>query len=933
MLVAVIKFLTPATEIAAQVNSNPWPILGNVGIGAAANPQRMLNIHGVGITGNASDPTIRLSYNQFNADAYEPEFMGHLSLITSPYNQFTYSYCRDFFGAYQTTVKDLVLQNGLKAGDIIVATRNENGYIRFATTPPPINPDSLRPGDYQDVERLTITPSGQIGIGTHSPIGKFDVNFGSWNCEFPKISFSNNPVSGDTGHTIRPSIRFYTPTGIYQSDDNPPIPLSCEQIPARAWWLEAWNESPGSFHIRSGVNSLNATIYENPIGEEIPISRMSFLGNGNVGVNQENPKARFQVTDGSVLFDGESGATPTSGAGTRLMWIPEKAAFRAGRVDDIDDKSHEPDPSFNKTHSWDAAYIGYNSFAFGFSSRARDSHDIAIGINNDANSESTHGAIAIGHANSAIGADVFAFGYSNRAKGECSQIYGRGCKTNGLNALSIGAYNRSDTANTYTFGYGCVASASKSICIGVNDALDSDNNQDKLINDKENSILLGVKSTNGVFITTEKVNKPNSNHIKSFTRVGIGSTEPKNTLGVNGNVVIGWGGSKQLDYQYDSLSTISLATEKKVGIGTYNPTELLSVIGGSTIIWNDPNASVGNDVDLAVRQKVLIGRNTVIAPNEDNYPNQATILHVAGRVMKNDGDGEWDNPSDAKLKKDIQPYYDGLTQIRNIRPVWYSYKNELGLSDERRNIGVIAQEIRPLLPYTVREDSITLTKILKQEKRYEVDAIDIIVVQVPDYTQPEVSGHYKRKDSTILKPVKRQIVEPTESVIESTPILVFNGSSIKYLLINAVKELDTALQNSNERTASYISSLHEQINSYQKQNDSLKCRFEELEVRLRTIENQTTGYQDLGIFLEQNRPNPFSETTIISYYIPANISGTIELIIASADAETIFQHFEVSKGMPGQIEVDARNLEKGVYLYGIAVNGAIRASKKMIILK
>ena len=36
--------------------------------------------------------------------------------------------------------------------------------------------------------------------------------------------------------------------------------------------------------------------------------------------------------NGVLLVDGATGSAPVSGAGTRLMWVPAKAAFRAGKV-------------------------------------------------------------------------------------------------------------------------------------------------------------------------------------------------------------------------------------------------------------------------------------------------------------------------------------------------------------------------------------------------------------------------------------------------------------------------------------------------------------------------------------------------------------------------------------------------------------------------
>lgn len=259
MLSVVMILSGSAGDVLGQNNSPSWPTTGNVGFGAYSNPQRIINIHGVGTTGNASDPTMRLSWHSSTDDAYAPDFTAHLSLITSAYNRNMYSYCKDFFGSYQTTDKDLVLQTDIKAGDIIFANRCTTGYIRFATTPPP--------GDLQDIERFTISPSGQVGVGTHSPYGKFDVNFGAWNCEFPKISFSNNSPASEPSTEAYPSIRFYAATGAYEG-------LTCAQIPARAWWLQAWNGSPGSFHIRSGYNSMMIDPYASGVGLETPVSRI-----------------------------------------------------------------------------------------------------------------------------------------------------------------------------------------------------------------------------------------------------------------------------------------------------------------------------------------------------------------------------------------------------------------------------------------------------------------------------------------------------------------------------------------------------------------------------------------------------------------------------------------------------------------------------------
>ena len=60
----------------------------------------------------------------------------------------------------------------------------------------------------------------------------------------------------------------------------------------------------------------------------------------NVGIGTTAPVARLHVKDSSVVFTGLNsmpsipGNPPVSGAGVRLMWYPDKAAFRVGEVSD-----------------------------------------------------------------------------------------------------------------------------------------------------------------------------------------------------------------------------------------------------------------------------------------------------------------------------------------------------------------------------------------------------------------------------------------------------------------------------------------------------------------------------------------------------------------------------------------------------------------------
>ncbi|HYW07137.1 MAG TPA: tail fiber domain-containing protein [Longimicrobium sp.] len=111
-------------------------------------------------------------------------------------------------------------------------------------------------------------------------------------------------------------------------------------------------------------------------------------------------QSRFRVNiDGGALFGGSydggssSGGIAADGAGTRMLWYPQKAAFRAGYI--------------NGTQ-WDDANIGYFSVAIGESVRASGDHGIAFGLRSTAAGSST---FAAGEDNTASGAASVALGY------------------------------------------------------------------------------------------------------------------------------------------------------------------------------------------------------------------------------------------------------------------------------------------------------------------------------------------------------------------------------------------------------------------------------------------------------------------------------------------------------------------------------------------
>lgn len=175
---------------------------------------------------------------------------------------------------------------------------------------------------------------------------------------------------------------------------------------------------------------------------------------GNVGIGTNIPVAKLHIADSNVLFTGPAIVPntttylpPAQGAGTRMMWYPQKAAFRVGGITGTQ-WNKDNIGSYSFASGYNSKADGYVSTAIGYAANASDSGSIAIGDNSTA---SGIDAIAIG-GGFASGISSFAFGFRSASFGRFSTSIGLSAYSSGIASTSLGYYTNARSFNEIAIG-------------------------------------------------------------------------------------------------------------------------------------------------------------------------------------------------------------------------------------------------------------------------------------------------------------------------------------------------------------------------------------------------------------------------------------------------------------------------------------------------
>jgi uncharacterized protein (TIGR02145 family) len=274
---------------------------------------------------------------------------------------------------------------------------------------------------------------------------------------------------------------------------------------------------------------------------------MLILGNGTSDASLHNTLVIYKngniISKNPTLVNVDPGtiSIPVNGPGTRMMWIPEKSAFRIGTVDNA---------------NWNADSIGTWSTGIGFSTKAKGPFSLALGVQTTASGITS---TALGYSTTASGENSVSMGSVTKATGPVATAMGYDTRSTGFASTAMGINTKSNANATTTMGSGTIAHGVQSTAMGFESrAMGNISNASGL-----NSIAKGYASTviglynDSILLTNQTVIDPltplfvvgngdgfgvgqrsNAMVVRKDGKVGIGTSNPDSKLHINGAVKI-----------------------------------------------------------------------------------------------------------------------------------------------------------------------------------------------------------------------------------------------------------------------------------------------------------------------------------------------------------------------------------------------------------
>ena len=297
------------------------------------------------------------------------------------------------------------------------------------------------------------------------------------------------------------------------------------------------------------------------------------------------------------------------------------------------------------------------------------------------------------------------------------------------------------------------------------------------------------------------------------------------------------------------------------------------------------NTFAGYDADASVAgvtNSIALGNTSRVTASNQVRVGNSSITSIGGYQ-------DWSNISDGRFKKNIKDNVPGLNFINKLKPVTYN----LDVSGIENKLSPVKKNNNDAVNATIQKD------IAAKEKVLQTGFVAQDVERAAKELGYDFSGVDAPKNSNDLYGLRyAEFVVP---------------------LVKAVQELSKM----NEEKDAVILQQQQQISD-------IIGRLEALEKQSGVSKPANSSAAGIA-FMAQNVPNPFNNSTVISYTLP-KAPGSVKMNIMDAQGKTV-KTITLSNDKSGKVTINSNELVSGNYFYELIVDGKKYGNKQMTVIK
>jgi hypothetical protein len=533
---------------------------------------------------------------------------------------------------------------------------------------------------------------------------------------------------------------------------------------------------------------------------------------------------------------------PISGHGTRLMWIPNRSAFRVGTF------SSDANPeniglfstgigTFTKASGKHSVSIGFGTEASNMSSTAIGYYARATGINSTAfggfTSSTQYGSVAMGFLSRALNGFAFTVGHSTIASGEGSASFGFKSHAQGNYSFSAGDSSISSGNASVALGNRVLSIGNMSLAVGRNSQAAGDYS----VAMGHNAKALGWYSLS-VGINTVASGSSSIAFGSNSSSIGNNSSSFGTNTKAQGNSSVAMGHTSNAlgDYSivYGYNSTASGIFSSSFGVNTLASGSASVAMGGTTV------ASGSSSVAIGFRSTASGNSSTTLGYNNIASGDYSTAL--GSLVNSNNKNGSFligDEYTNAiPLEADEENRF--LSRFRNGYYLYTTHDNSLGV---RINSGESS--------WSTISDSTKKEKFISANTQNVLKSIAEMRVGTWNYVnqKPEKSRHWGIMAQDFHKHFGK---DKYGTIGNDTTISTADFDGVIFAAVKGLIEENQALKNKNEQLETALKIAQNDIDNIKNKNEKLTLesshltnKFEELNLKLNALIDALKTDKDL----------------------------------------------------------------------------------------